>query len=373
MSDRARVICGDALEVLRTLPGGAARCCVTSPPYWRQRDYGVAGQLGLEPTPEEYVAHLVEVFREVRRVLADDGTLWLNLGEKWASGGNGGGGSFMAERGEAWAHAKNAKGWRSPPAGYKDKDLVGISWMTAFALRSDGWWLRQCNVWGKPNGMRESVRDRSTITHEYVFHLSKRATYFYDAEAARTPMAPSSETRLAQDVDAQAGSMRANGGRKTNGPMKAVQQGSHGSTLTGAPHGRHALGDNLPAKERRSDKQRGHSRRHAGFNDRWDAMERSTQMANSTNLNSVWWIAPAQFKGAHFAVMPEKLARICVLCGSAPGDLILDPFAGSGTTGAVAVREARRFLGVELNPEYCDIARRRIADAEAQIPLGLST
>ena len=338
LTERHKLVQGDALAILLTLAPASVRCCVTSPPYWRQRDYKVAGQVGLEATPEEYVARLVGIFREVRRVLTDDGTLWLNLGDKWASDGHGGGGSFMRERGQAWAHAKNAKGWRSPPAGYKDKDLVGIPWMTAFALRADGWFLRQCNIWAKPNGMPEGVRDRSTVSHEYVFHLSKSGDYFYDPTAARTPMAPSSETRLAQDVDSQAGSARANAGRKTNGPMKAV---------------------------RRSDKQRGHSRRHAGFNDRWDAMERG-EHAGSANLRSVWWIAPAQSKDAHFAVMPDKLARICLLCGSQPGDVVLDPFAGAGTTGAVALGEGRRFLGIELNAEYVEISRRRIAEAAAQ-------
>lgn len=277
---------------------------------------------------------MVAVFREVHRLLADDGSLWLNIGDKWASRGNGGGGKWMVERGHAWDHAKGAKGWRKPPPGYKDKDLVGIPWMLAFALRADGWFLRQCNVWAKPNGMPESVTDRSTISHEYVFHLTKRNDYFYNGEAARTPPAPSSETRLAQNVEAQAGSARANGGGKTNGPMKAV---------------------------RRSDKQRGHSRTHAGFNDRWDEMERSEQQAKGSNLRSVWWIAPAQFGDGHYAVMPERLAEICVVAGSQVGDTVLDPFCGAGTTGLVACRHGRNFIGTELNPEYAAMARKRIA------------
>jgi len=355
---RATLYCGDALAILQMLPEESVGCVVTSPPYWRQRDYGIPGQLGLEPTPEAYIARLVILFREVRRVLRGDGTLWLNLGDKWASGGHGGGGSFMADRGEAWAHAKDAKGWRSPPAGYKDKDLVGIPWMAAFALRADGWFLRQCNVWAKPNGMPESVSDRSTVSHEYVFQLSKCNDYFYDAEAARTPMEPSSETRLAQDVESQAGSERGNGGGKTNGPMKAV---SRTSTLTGGAWGRHAPDEALPEKERRkSDKQRGHSRKHEGFNDRWDAMERSEQRANGANLRSVWWIAPAQYREAHFAVMPEKLATICIAAGSRPGDVVLDPFGGSGTVASVATGNGRDSIYIDLNPAYIELAKLRI-------------
>ena len=353
-----QILKGDCLGVLRTLPDRSVHCCVSSPPYWRQRDYGMAGQLGLETTPEEYIAKLVAVYREVNRVLRDDGTAWVNIGDKWASGGNGGGGSFMAERGEAWAHAKNSKGWRSPPSGYKDKDLVGLPFMLAFAMRADGWFWRQCNIWAKPNGMPESVSDRSTISHEYVLQFSKRNDYWYDSAAARTPAAPSTETRLAQDIDGQEGFHRANGGGKTNGTMKAV------GGLTGSPHGRHALGDNLPPKDRRSNKQRGHSRTHAGFNDRWDAMEREGQIANGANIRSVWWISPAQYREGHYAVMPDMLAEICITAACPKGGTVLDPFGGAGTTGLVADRLGRDAILIELNPDYADMAERRIkADA----------
>jgi DNA modification methylase len=331
-----QIIKGDCRELLRSLPDESVHCIVTSPPYWRQRDYGMAGQIGLEDTPEEYIDRMVAIMREARRVLRQDGTAWVNIGDKWASGGNGGGGSFMEARGEAWAHAKNSKGWRSPPAGYKDKDLVGLPFMLAFAMRNDGWFWRQCNVWAKPNGMPESVRDRSTISHEYVLHFSKRNDYWYDADAARTPAAPSTETRLAQDVENQAGSDRANGGAKTNGPMKAVA--------------------------RKSDKQRGHSRKHDGFNDRWDHMEKTEQMANGSNLRSVWWLAPAQYREGHFAVMPEGLAEICIRAGCPKGGTVLDPFGGAGTTGLVADRLERGAILIELNPEYAAMAERRIRD-----------
>lgn len=335
-----RIIIGDTREQMKLLPSESVHCCVSSPPYWRQRDYGMAGQLGLETTPEEYIEKLTAIFREVRRVLKDDGTAWVNLGDKWASGGNGGGGSFMADRGDAWAHAKDSKGWRSPPVGYKDKDLVGLPFMLAFAMRADGWFWRQCNVWAKPNCMPESVSDRSTISHEYVLQFSKRNDYWYDNNAARTPATPSSETRLAQDVEAQAGSDRANGGAKTNGSMKAVQ--------------------------RASDKQRGHSRRHDGFNDRWDAMEKADQVAGGANLRSVWWISPAQYREGHYAVMPDTLAEICIAAGCPKGGTVLDPFGGAGTTGLVADRLQRNAILIELNPEYAAMARRRI-DGDAPL------
>lgn len=330
-----QIINADVMDGLKSLPDESVHCVMTSPPYWRQRDYGMAGQIGLERTPEGFVSALRDVFSEVRRVLRADGTCWMNMGDKWASGGNGGGGSFMEERGEAWAHAKDSKGWRSPPHGYKDKDLVGVPWMLAFAMRNDGWFLRQCNIWAKPNCMPESVRDRSTAAHEYVFQFSKNNNYWYDAEAARTPPAPSTETRLAQDIDSQSGSLRANGGGKTNGPMKAVGK---------------------------SDKQRGHTRKHAGFNDRWDSMERAGQIASGANLRSVWWISPASYDDGHFAVMPDRLAEICIMAGCPKGGTVLDPFGGAGTTGLVADRLQRNAILIELNPEYAAMAERRIAD-----------
>lgn len=330
-----RILTGDCRDVLRTLPSESVHCVVSSPPYWRQRDYGNAGQIGLEQTPEEYIATMVGVFRDVRRILRSDGTCWINIGDKWASGGNGGGGSFMADRGDAWAHAKNAKGWRSPPSGYKDKDLVGLPFMLAFAMRADGWFWRQCNVWAKPNGMPESVSDRSTISHEYVLHFSKSNDYWYDSDAARTPPNPASETRLAYEVERD--------------PTT--------SKLSGAPRKGPAHPDK---KGRRSDKQRGHTRRHAGFNDRWDAMERSDQLAGGANLRSVWWISPAQYRDGHYAVMPDMLAEICITAGCPEGGTVLDPFGGAGTTALVADRRGRNAILIELNPEYAAMAERRI-------------
>jgi DNA modification methylase len=323
------ILIGDCRERLRELPDASVHCCVTSPPYFGLRDYGVDGQMGLEPTPDEFVAGMVEVFREVRRVLRDDATLWLNIGDSYASGR----GASQGVDPKQGARRFGKRPQDGKLEGLKNKDLIGIPWMLAFALRADGWFLRSDIIWAKPNGMPESVQDRPTRSHEMVFLLSKSPRYFYDNEALRTPPAPSSETRLAQNVEAQAGSDRANGGEKTNGPMKAV---------------------------RRSDKQRGHTRRHDGFNDRWDAMERSEQLAGGANLKSVWWLAPAQFRDSHFATMPESLAEICVLGGCPRGGTVLDPFGGAGTTGLVADRLQRDAILIELNPEYAAIAERRL-------------
>lgn len=370
-----RILRGDCMDVLKTLPDESVHCIVSSPPYWRQRDYGMAGQLGLESTPEEYIDRLTAIFAECRRILRPEGTCWVNLGDKWASGGNCGGGGFMADRGPAWSHAKDAKGWRSPPAGYKDKDLIGVPWMLAFAMRAEGWYLRQCNIWAKPNCMPESVTDRSTASHEYVFHFSKRNDYWYDADAARTPAAPNTETRLAQNLDAQEGSARANGDTRGHRPMKAVGR------LTGSPHGRHA-DTPLPNQERRSDKQSGHGRKAAGFNERWNVKEASAKVAagnarttaaaapgvdsrkhqdyGGANLRSVWWISPAQYREGHYAVMPDALAEICITAGCQQGGVVLDPFGGVGTTGLVADRLQRDAILIELNPEYAAMAERRI-------------
>lgn len=326
-----RVLTGDCRDVLKTLPDESVHCIVTSPPYWRQRDYGNAGQIGLERTPEDYIDKLVAVFAECRRVLRPDGTAWVNIGDKWASGGNGGGGSFMAERGEAWAHVKQNKGWRSPPAGYKDKDLVGVPWMLAFAMRADGWYLRQCNIWAKPNGMPESVSDRSTASHEYVFHFSKNNDYFYNADEARIQAAPSSETRLKQNLDAQEGSNRANGGAKTNGPMKAVFGGRNKAAGYG-------------------------TRRASGREDEGKYLE------YGCNLRSVWWLAPANYREGHFAVMPDGLAELCIIAGTPKNGIVLDPFGGAGTTGLVADRLQRNAILIELNPDYADMAERRICN-----------
>lgn len=228
------------------------------------------------------------------------------------------------------ARIESGTGSKKRTPNHKPKDLIGLPWMLAFALRADGWWLRSDVIWAKPNCMPESVADRPTRSHEYVFLLTKSARYWYDADAIRTNLAESSVDRLPQDVDSQAGSARSNGGAKTNGRMKAVE------------------------------KQRGHSRRHGGFNDRWDAMPKDEQMAMGANARDVWTIAPAQFGGDHFATMPLELAEKCIKAGCPAGGTVLDPFGGAGTTGLVAAKLGRNSVLIELNPEYAAMAEKRI-------------
>ena len=301
------ILTGCCLSVLATLPDQSVNTCVTSPPYWGLRDYGMPGQLGLELTPEEYVANMVGVFRQVKRILRDDGTLWINLGDSYAGGSR----------------------------SLKPKDLVGIPWMVAFALRADGWYLRSDIIWSKPNPMPESVTDRPTKAHEYLFLLSKSANYHYDHESIREPAAESSIQRWSQNVESQEGSHRANGGAKINGTMKAV----------GGP--------------RRGDKQRGHGRGHNGFNDRWDQMTKEEQ-SFGRNKRSVWTVATKPFPEAHFATYPPELIEPCILAGCPKGGTVLDPFFGAGTTGLVADRLQRNCIGIELNPQYVEIAERRL-------------
>lgn len=342
------VLKGDCRELLDTMPKASVQCCVTSPPYFGLRDYGVAGQIGHESTPDEYIAEMVAVFRKVRRVLRDDGTLWLNLGDSYAgSWGNYGGqnrgkpGGQRKKTSGSRAHQKSydeMENWRPPTSnkieGLKPKDLIMIPARVALALQADGWWLRSDIIWHKPNPMPESVTDRPTCAHEHVFLLTKSSRYFYDAGAIQEQLAESSIARLAQDVSAQSGSLRANGGAKMNGPMKAVS---------------------------RVDKQSGHSRRHAGFNDRWDAIAKSKQQANGANARNVWTIATAPFSEAHFATFPPALAERCIKAGTRFQDMVLDPFGGAGTTGLVADRLQRDAILIELNPIYARLARKRIA------------
>lgn len=339
---------------------GSVHCCVSSPPYFGLRDYGVEGQIGQEASPDEFAAAVVEVFRGVRRVLRDDGVAWINLGDsycstdKWGGGGNVGK-NTIAEDGTvpSWAVRKK----RAAMPGLKPKDLIGVPWLVAFALRADGWYLRQALPWVKRNPMPESTRDRPTSAVEYVFMLTKSATYHFDYEAVRRTMLPSSEARLSQDVDSQAGSLRANAGGKTNGAMKAV----------------------------RGDKQRGHSRRHAGFNERWDQMECEEQRSERAFRNSDLFydslstphgaignvdeiialdVATQGFKAAHFATFPPRLIKPLIKASCPEGGVVLDPFAGAGTTGLVADRLGRDAILIDLNPGYAEMAAHRIrADA----------
>lgn len=356
-----KIINGDCRVELAKLPEKSVHCCVSSPPYFGLRDYGVAGQICLEPTPDSFVAEIVAVFREVRRVLKDDGSLFLNLGDSYVGSGKGGNPDDSPHQKQRTNTGSiTVLGNTAKHFGLKPKDLIGVPWMTAFALRADGWYLRDAIVWAKPNGMPGSQQDRCTSSYEMIFHLSKSRHYWSDFDAIKTPPRESSLIRTAQDLQAQAGSHRANGGGKSNGPMKAVGVKALSSTLEGGAHGRHSYGDNIPAKERRSNKQRGHSRRHDGFNDRWDAMEKAEQQARPATMRNVWFVAPAQFRDAHYAVMPEEIARRCILAGCPEGGTVLDPFGGAGTTGLIADRLGRHAIMIELNPANTVIADNRI-------------
>lgn len=282
---------GDCLESLRAMPDQSVHCCVTSPPYFGLRDYGVDGQIGLEPTPDEFVQALVAVFREVRRVLRDDGTLWLNLGDSYSSGGR----KWRA------TDAKNAvRGMDTrPDDGMGQKQLLGIPWRVAFALQADGWYLRQDVIWAKPNPMPESVRDRCTKAHEYIFLLSKSPRYYFDSEAMR----------------------------------EEAVKGASGSSFNSGKTAAHQLG-------RSSDKER--------VDD------------GKRNRRSVWSVATKPFKGAHFATFPPDLIEPCILAGCQVGGTVLDPFGGSGTTAGVALAHGRNAVLCELNPEYAELVPARI-------------
>ncbi len=299
---------GDCLDILRGIAAQSIQCCITSPPYFGLRDYGVDGQIGLEKTPDEYVAKMVAVFREVRRVLKDDGTLWLNLGDSYTGSGKGGN-----------------------PLGIGNKQLIGIPWRIAFALQADGWYLRSDIIWVKPNPMPESVRDRPTRSHEYIFLLSKSEKYYYDYEAIREPAIAKSPTEM------------------DGGPQRS-RDGSNANK----------------GRDFKKDKQRGHSRRHAGFNARWDAMTKEEQCGGMRNKRDVWNVATRPFPEAHFATFPIDLINPCILAGSKCGDVVLDPFGGTGTTAVAANHLGRRAILCELNREYVDMARRRIEQAQRQ-------
>lgn len=404
---------GNCLDTLKSLPANSVQCVVTSPPYYGLRDYGTPphvwggdpecahdwheyiqpaangilhdggmsgetlsgnsgtrqpkksdfcsicgawrGNYGLEPSPELYVEHTVLIFREVFRVLKDDGTLWLNLGDSYAGSGKG----FMADGSVAAGKKQSTNkgsveisedvvrskrmergsgrwgGGNIPATGnLKPKDLIGIPWMVAFALRADGWYLRQDIIWNKPNPMPESVNDRCTKSHEYIFLFSKSRKYYFDQESILEPVSGNTHARVSQNVAAQIGSFRANGGAKTNGPMKAVirtpKQQAAGSGIKNNDSFNNAIA--LQVQER--------------------------------NKRSVWTVTTKPYKGAHFATYPPDLIEPCILAGTKEGDTVLDPFNGSGTTGAVAIKHHRNYIGCELNPKYIKLTNRRLSQVQ---------
>ena len=332
---------GDCLETLRQMPDGIAQTCVTSPPYFGLRDYGHDGQIGLEATPDQYIAKLVDVFCEVRRVLRDDGTLWLNIGDSYAGGGTvgrndagrdiGGGGNKLG------SGNPGQQGARQAVVGLKPKDLIGIPWLLAFALRADGWYLRQEVIWAKPNPMPESVTDRCTKSHESIFLLAKSEKYYFDAGAIKEPAAQSSIQRWSQDLEQQIGSDRVPG--KTNGNMKAV--GGRGGKNAFRGQGYHREGASGPANREGRDMQ-------------------DVGAGENRNKRSVWTVATTPYKGAHFATFPPALIEPCILAGAPVGGVVIDPFFGSGTTGQVAQQLGRAFVGCELNPSYKALQDERL-------------
>lgn len=303
-ADEIRILHGDCRTMLRTLPEQSVNCIVTSPPYFGLRDYGVDGQIGLEQTPEAYVAELVDVFRECRRVLADDGTLWLNLGDSYAANR-----SYQVPQSKHQAHDYGKSNAIRVPVGLKPKDLIGIPWRVAFALQADGWYLRSSIIWHKPNPMPESVRDRPTNAHENIFLFAKQPKYFYDAEAVKEPFQTDPKERYLERARIT--------GRGTQGAANA----------------------------------RGRDRdKSGGF----------PPNGNGRNLRNIWTITTKPFKGAHFATFPPDLVEPCVKAGCPAGGTVLDPFGGSGTTALVARQLGRRAVLIELNSDYIEIARNRL-------------
>lgn len=281
----SRLICADAVEGLRSLPDSSISMCVTSPPYYGLRDYGSDQQIGTEETPAAYIERLVGVFREVRRVLREDGTLWVNIADCYAGSGK-----------AVWD-------------GIKPKDMIGIPWMLAFALRADGWYLRSDIIWNKINCLPESVRDRPTKSYEHIFLLSRSPRYFFDADAIKEPITEESRKRYQRG--------------RSEGSKYGVFSGDQ--SINGSDYGERMRGQKL------------------------------------RNKRDIWHISTNSYRmDGHFAMFPEKLVEPCILAGSQEGGIVLDPFFGSGTTGAVAKRLGRRFIGIDLNPDYCRMAQQRI-------------
>jgi DNA modification methylase len=316
-----RIEFGDCRETLRrwAAQGVKAQMCVTSPPYFGLRSYLPAEhsdkplEIGLEQTPDQFISGLVDVFRAVRDVLADDGTLWVNIGDSYAqAGGRGEQGATSQRKGRSNVEAQRKRSNMKPPAGLKPKDLIGIPWMLAFALRADGWYLRQDIIWHKPNPMPESVRDRCTKAHEYVFLLSKSERYFFDSEA------------MLEDAT-------------TNAPHKHWAEREHDQSMLAKKQANGVKGRPVGV---------------AGY-----------AAPGKRNRRSVWTVATRPYKGAHFATYPPALIEPCILAGSRPGDTVLDPFMGSGTTAEVAVKHGRAYLGCKLNAENGPLQAQRIGSA----------
>ncbi|GED14840.1 DNA-methyltransferase [Aneurinibacillus migulanus] len=361
------ILQGDCKEVLKQKPDGYFNCCVTSPPYWGLRDYGIppsswpamtyspmpglpdihipewTGCLGLEPTPEMFVAHMVLVFREVRRTLRDDGTLWLNFGDSYAGNPRRDEGFNARWHGKHYLSDKQGETARTRPRrdmpdGLKQKDLVGIPWRVAFALQADGWYLRMDNIWHKPNCMPESVVDRPTKAHEYMFLLSKSKKYYYDAEAIKEPA-------VGFDFRPPAGSEGA------FGPQQSRRRKGNSKTFRGG--GQYTQGQSFDNSNTVIRESHGNQPNESGMR----------------NKRSVWTVATAQLAESHFATFPEKLIEPCILAGCPEGGRVLDPFFGSGTTGRVAMKYNREFTGIDLNDKYINLSQKRTSSVQAVLNL----
>lgn len=325
----ARIITGDCRQVLAQLPAASVQTVVTSPPYFGMRDYRHSAQIGLESTMRGYIAQLVAVFEQVHRVLRADGTAWLNLGDGYAGSGRGGNPTVASSTLVGGPSQQESIVRRSlrPADALKAKDLMGVPWRVALALQDAGWWLRRDIIWHKVNALPESVRDRPTTTHEYVFLLTKSRRYQFNAAAIAEPILPSLSSLKGGYGRAVPPGAPKRSGNKARKPRPGLDGDS-----------RHQQG-NVP----------------------WEGVTR--------NARSVWAFPTARYGGAHFATFPPELPRRCILAGTRPGDLVLDPFNGAGTTGLVALQLGRRYLGIELNPEYVAMTERRLSNVTLGLPL----
>jgi DNA modification methylase len=339
-----KIIHADVLDGLAQLDNASVHCCVTSPPYWGLRDYGIEGQIGLERTPDEYVERMVAVFRDVKRVLRDDGTVWLNLGDSYANDGKWGG-----ETGgkQAYLDDNNRKrvGREKRRTGLKPKDLVGIPWRVAFALQADGWYLRQDIIWHKPNPMPESVRDRCTKAHEYIFLLAKsgKPTIWRAVDTGEWSSSPDMSERIPYPTQDDPDNTKPRwAGFSYYYDQDAVKEPGFDWGVRNRKPGS-AFVDGTPGRSRQSG-------------------GRDCNFSSGRNRRSVWTVTTQPYSKAHFATFPPKLIEPCILAGCPAGGTVLDPFCGSGTTDMVALRHGRDFIGIELNEDYIKMAHKRIED-----------
>ena len=360
----AKILEGNVLETLKDLPACSVQCVVTSPPYYGLRDYGMEGQIGLEETPEAYVESLVAVFREVWRVLKNDGVLWLNLGDSyWANRSANGEAGGVGETSLAGSENKTRAGGKPHPV-IKPKDLIGIPWMVAFALRAEGWYLRQDIIWSKPNPMPESVTDRCTKSHEYIFLLTKNRDYYYDFEAILEPANYDGRkaTKMQGSKKYQNGfaptddnpnTLHVKGHERWSRTIGRTERKMEGTNYGGDGKGLHG---------------------HSGYYDK-DGNPRFNTFEDGTparNKRSVWHVSTKPYKEAHFATFPTELIEPCILAGTKEGDTVLDPFNGSGTTGEVSIKYHRLYIGCELNPKYVKLTHRRLSQVQPVLMQGRS-